>query len=164
MRPDMPKKLVERPRWGHDLRNHDVVRGRTRGGARGLGWQDSAPAKRGKMKPRHGWKKCLNENLKPLVRFLQRRVGRRWDDVYSEIRAGLRLESPIQLHVMEHLWMYVERHVELRDGEVWALGDYPAWRSPLISRRGDRFYVDPRDGRLREAPRQTGKRQRRKGR
>jgi hypothetical protein len=53
------------------------------------------------------------ENLAPLRRFLASRVGRRWDDVYSEVRAAIRADSAAQLHVLQHLngrWRLKDTH------------------------------------------------------
>jgi hypothetical protein len=88
--------------------------------------------------PRTKW---LSENLNPLERLLERRVGRKWDRVYSEIREHVRFDDPIQLHVLQHLWQYVERHVVMIEGvpheatSRWPLSGY-----------GRSFYVCPRTG------------------
>lgn len=51
--------------------------------------------------------KQLNENLGPLKRFLQSRVGHKWDNVYSEIRANINPGNAVQAHVLQHLEHYV---------------------------------------------------------
>jgi hypothetical protein len=63
---------------------------------------------------RHG--KMLNENLAPLRRFLERRLGRDWNDVHREISATLSLRSAVQKHVLDHLRMIVDCDVILVDG------------------------------------------------
>ncbi|MCB9545247.1 MAG: hypothetical protein H6706_05055 [Myxococcales bacterium] len=151
MRDDMDELLVERPRWGSGHPNWPARRRRARERvAVGQGtWDDlplrEAPAPRGE---RH-WPE---ENLNPLMRFLRSRCGRSWDAVYGELRTGLDVRSPIQLHIFEHLWQFVARYVELRPEGVWRLpeGIRPGY---LMRADGRSFFVHPRSGRLLAVPR-----------
>ncbi|MFV8754855.1 hypothetical protein ACNOYE_30275 [Nannocystaceae bacterium ST9] len=144
----MPKLLVERPRGGWRA-SHD------RCSLRGVRDLDALPKQVSiaRDNPRTKW---LNENLAPLARLLERRVGLAWDRVYSEIRAQIRCEDPIQQHVLQHLWQFVELHVVMIEGVPHdALGRPIArgrWRS--------RFYVCPSTGLLRRTP-PAARRQRR---
>ena len=52
-------------------------------------------------------RKQLNEYLNPLYRFLERRVGSQWDDVYSEICSHNRRGSAVGEHIFQHLRDYV---------------------------------------------------------
>jgi hypothetical protein len=70
MRADMYKVIVERPRRGGGDRQY-----------RPLPNDDDAPA-RESLRSRHKQRKWLNENLRPLQRFLASQVGRPWDNVY----------------------------------------------------------------------------------
>jgi len=83
-----------------------------------------------------GGEKELNENLKPLFRYLDRQVGRPWNKVFSEIAANLRPTNTVQKHVLDHLWMMV------------SIGPIAKrwWGVP-------EFYVDPANGLLRRNPR-----------
>lgn len=99
MRRDMPKIIVERPRWRPPF---GFTRGRP---ARDI---EDAPARqsmRGHLKANE--QKYLNENLAPLRRYLAKQVGRPWNKVYSEICEHVRIENPIQYHVRIHLRDYV---------------------------------------------------------
>lgn len=60
--------------------------------------------------------KRLNENLAPLKRFLQSRVGSKWNDVYSEIRSNININSAVQLHILQHVSHYVKTAEEVTDG------------------------------------------------
>lgn len=94
MRSDMAKVIVENPRRFES----ECRKGR-------LGPLTELPAKLGLRRyarERGGWKR-LNENLSPLRRYMERQVGRRWDDVYSEICANLRPTSTVQQHVRDHV-------------------------------------------------------------
>ena len=139
MRSDMPKLLVERPRGGPRIRHR-------RKHMRAVRDFDELP-KRVSIARDNPKTKWLSENLAPLARLLERRVGCVWDQVYAEIRAHVRFDDPIQLHVLEHLWDYVERHVVMIEG-------YPCdqrRRQPLRC-YGRRFYVCPQTGILRRVP------------
>lgn len=98
MREGMAKVIVERPRVGdwpprkgravplEDLPEREGMRCRFRG------W---------------GRRKELNENLKPLKRYLEKQVGRPWDKVYAEICRWLKPTSTVQQHVRHHLADFV---------------------------------------------------------
>lgn len=133
MRRDMSKKLVERPRFP----------GRPRKG-RALPLED-LPKREGMSRGR-GTKR-FNENLAPLRRFLERRVGRPWDQVYGEIRARLSPSSAVHMHVLQHLDEMVEKHAILIDGRPHHRSGYGGCQ-PLRGSRWDRFYVCPQTGRL----------------
>lgn len=101
-----------------------------------------------------GQTKCLNENLAPLLRFLQRRVGRPWDAVWSELREFLSPKSTVQKHVFDHVWQFVERNPVFIDGiphrpEASGSGRDKYW--PLSSYGWRGFYICPRTGLLRVA-------------
>lgn len=143
MRADMFKVIVERPRWG-SRHAPSVKLKRSDPGIQFIGH---------KRHVRTGarYYKDLNENLAPLIRFLQSRCGRRWDDVFSEICAGLDTGSTVKMHVRQHLDDFVAARISIgRDGEWMADGEVMVDRTPWGWRRW-RFFVDPRDGILRGA-------------
>ena len=72
-----------------------------------------------------GWDtKELNENLQPLYRYIAKQVGRRWDDVYSEICANLDSGSTIKQHVRDHLKTMVATKVYRNENGLWEAGKY----------------------------------------
>lgn len=86
--------------------------------------------------------KVLNENLNPLLNFLQRSVGRPWDKVYSEIRENLNLNKSIDYHVIQHLFNYVELNVDM-------IGGVPYHRHGYVYQgilKVDQLYVNPNTG------------------
>lgn len=88
--------------------------------------------------------KMFSENLRPLWRFLNSRVGCSWNDVYSEIMAQLNRRSTIQNHVLQHLeWEVIKHTVIAADGRVWEWG--PS-HGPC-DHQGS-FYLEPGTGRL----------------
>lgn len=131
MRDDMAKVIVERPR----IPGFNSPKGR----AQPL---DELPRHEG-MRRRHllnGEGKTLNENLKPLRRYLERQVGRLWNKVYSEIAAHLRVDNTVQQHVRDHLHNFVAI-TPRRVAAGWRhRADTYLWYQPL--------YVDPVTGLL----------------
>ncbi len=146
MRQDMAKVIVERPRryesyprsYPFYLKNVDLFD------------EDGTIKNEGMRKPhvyRHGGKE-LNENLAPLKRFLRSRVGRPWDEVFSEICKNINVNSAVQNHIREHIFQYVEINIEMRNGIPYWI-NYGKER-PLASesayRAHEHLYVDPDTG------------------
>ena len=46
--------------------------------------------------------KRLNENLKPLRRFVRSAFGRPWNDAYAKIQTHVRADSAMQLRMLQH--------------------------------------------------------------
>jgi hypothetical protein len=149
MRPDMHKVIVERPRRAWDPQNRTVRADRRARRDLDIEGLDALPH-RGPIEPDRGSRKWLNENLAPLLRFLRRRVGRPWDAVYGELRAHLAPKNAVQMHVIQHLFQYVDRNVVVVDGQICSSRPY-FWLSgaprPLYD-DGRTFYVCPETGRL----------------
>lgn len=129
MRKDMAKVIVERPRIG----------GKYNRKGRGPKSFDNQP-KRESMKKMHKDRKSLNENLKPLIRFLESKVGSNWDKVYSEICENIKLDSAVQKHVRDHVFDYVRLNVEVENKKVFGTRKY--YGKMMELRNGD-MYVDP---------------------
>ncbi|MEG8223724.1 hypothetical protein OSJ57_24460 [Sphingomonas sp. HH69] len=92
MRDDMFKLLVERPRWGASHAQAAKLKKTYDQDIKYIGLK------------RHAWIaspyiKSLNENFAPLVRFLRSRRGQSWDNIFSEICAGLDTGSTVKMHV-----------------------------------------------------------------
>lgn len=138
MRADMSKVIVERPRrpgWG------------TRVGRQPQD-SDLLPSNEGMRAPhvRHYGGKELNENLAPLLRFLNSRVGQPWDDVYSEICENIRGTNTVQDHIRVHVKQFVETATSMdNEGRIWINGYQPFL---LEHDQFTRFYVDPQSGLL----------------
>ena len=91
MRSDMTRLLVHRGKSGKRWAKRPPRRKSRRD-------YENMP-KRTRMKHDYS-EKYFDEYLAPLKRFLQRRVGTPWDDVYSEIRQNLRVQTAVHLHVV----------------------------------------------------------------
>ncbi len=139
MRSDMCKVIVERPRRGGG-------RDQKRRQAREF---DELPSKQS-MKRGHTDLKDLNENLAPLKRYLRKHTGRPWDKVFGEICENIRMDNAVQKHVRGHVFDYVDRHVIVEGGKIYARrpwGAYELWNGDL--------YVCPKSGLLKEYRRRS---------
>jgi hypothetical protein len=145
MREDMFEVIVERPRWGHRM---GYPRGELKNAfSRSL---EDAPT-RESYGARYR-EKNLNENLAPLSRFLRRQVGRRWDDVYSEICAQVDVGSAVQKHVRDHLENLVELRTYRQGGKLWSASRRYGRPWPLEPGRREKLYVCSETGILRALP------------
>jgi hypothetical protein len=141
MRDDMFKVIVERPRWA-SRHARSVKLKRDRDDRASVGLKRHA-------KECADYTKALNENLAPLIRFLQRRIGMRWDDVFSEICAGLDTGSTVKMHVRQHLDDFVLSRISRgRNGE-W-MHDGHVLRPDTCFRSSRQLFVDPKDGVLKD--------------
>ena len=145
MRSDMAKILVERPRPGSRYGRMSRRLARRRQASCNF---DQLPAKHG-MRRGYDWsdRKELNENLKPLQRFLVSRVGHKWDKVYAEIRARIDPANAVQQHIMTHLYDFVDKARVTPDGQVEFISQWGTIRRSRYSWR-EEFYIDPQDGLL----------------
>ena len=89
--------------------------------------------------------KLLNEYLAPLRRYLESQINRPWDKVYSDIRENVRFDSAVQLHILQHIYHYVEKDVhEIENKKICYNRSY-RYHTELMD--GD-MYVHPRTGLL----------------
>lgn len=153
MRDDMRHVLIDRPR-------HKPWRSKSKKRFKTI---EDAPEKEG-MKETYFGLKDFNDNLSPLRRFLESRVGRHWDDVYSEVCQFISLSSTMQRHILEHLDGYVIKEVQIIDGKPYSTVDGSRGYGPRpLTSRGSytQFYVHPETGILSKAPQQTSSKPRR---
>jgi len=160
MRDDMEHLIVERPRMGGGKTQTRKHRRKAK--------QDpeNAPCIRGMRKlHKMNWSdaKELNENLNPLFRWLNKQEGRPWNAVYADICEQVKPDSATQLHILQHVDDIVEKDVIIVNGKpcykqrhYWQWnpdndGFLPISDYPRGSYR--QMYVDPRDGKLKFAPR-----------
>jgi hypothetical protein len=97
------------------------------------------------IKPRNKTK-SLSDHLGPLRRYLHAKVGQPWNDVYSELCRRLDTSTLAGQHVLSHVWGYVERHVELREGIPYHKTSWGGVQRPLTSGYYGQLYVHPETG------------------
>ncbi|NEZ67896.1 hypothetical protein D0962_34960 [Leptolyngbyaceae cyanobacterium CCMR0082] len=106
------------------------------------------------IKPRRK-SKWLSDHLGPLRKLLQSQVGQPWDQVYSRLCRDLNPRTMAGQHVIDHLWDFVEQHVEIIDGLPYAKNNRWSWRGErpsLADSYGTKFYVHPETRLLCVAP------------
>jgi hypothetical protein len=115
MRADLNKVLTERPRGGSDSRNlktrarfkayddaREVRYSLPKTGKMLMGTRDLGP---------HDESNDFTDKLGPLTRWLDSRVGRNWDKVYSEIKQAFPNTNKLNHHLVDtHLMGYVNRN------------------------------------------------------
>jgi hypothetical protein len=108
--------------------------------------------------PKHGTK-SFGENLAYLPRFLAANVGRKWDDIYSEIAATFDKRSTVNAHIFQHLFDYfVPAHeVIFIRNRPHAIHIYSRQAYPIYSGGYRGLYVDPRSGILKEGMKESNK-------
>lgn len=138
MRSDMKKVVIERPRGQSNAPNRKF-------GAR-LPYipdhdYDEQPKRVGISASYRDYgysRKWLRDLLGPLTRFLQKNIGRPWNEVYSEICATLDRREITGHHLISHLKDEVETNCFMgANRKVW----YLRWGSDLREVEG--FYVHP---------------------
>ena len=132
MRTDMFKVIVERPRGYKGSESRADRRRDDFEGPHRLG-----------MRAGYGYR-ALNENLRPLQRYLRSQVGRPWNKVYSEIARTIDRRNTVQQHVYQHIEDFVAVKVAWKDGNLVDLDAYGG-----IKDLSQELYVDPRTGLLR---------------
>ncbi len=143
MRADMKKVLVSRPRVG----GIKAPRAKSKYVHRRATEEfNNGPIKES-MRRRHlaynrGWNcKTQTDLFGPLRRFLQHRVGRDWNDVWSEICRHADARDIMGQHLRFHIRQYVAHVQEGDDGKLYDEQGYVfTWQ------RG--FYVDPKSNTL----------------
>jgi len=136
---------IERPRGGMRMSSS-----RLKGVTKTLDRLTQIAAEEGLLSPYlikvHDKSKYFSDHLSPLRRFLYRKVGQPWDDVYSELCDRLDITTLSGQHILSHLWHFVERHVEIIDGKPHRK-PYDGYHF-LFNRRRDRLYIHPDSGLL----------------
>lgn len=118
MRSDMSKVVTERPRYGHANPSKKTALHVRRYEE---GQFDDLPKRISSGRHRqHGWNaKEFSDRIGPLRRFLQSQVGKKWNEIYSELSQSLDKRSLTGRHIWQHVWMEVERDVRIEsDGKI----------------------------------------------
>ena len=143
MRPDFAKVVTESPRSGSGRKNRKTGLRLTANTYFDI--HDDSPGRekmcRRNRAGRDDWKE-FRDVLGPIRGFLRSRIGRLWDDVYSEIRAVI---SPNATEPIRHIWEVhmkseVARNCFVSDGKICHFGSFGGGREEEV--RG--FYVDPK--------------------
>jgi hypothetical protein len=91
--------------------------------------------------------KEFSDFTSPIKGFIHKNLGRKWDDVFSEFCAQYDQRAIINKHLFLHLKQNVCRKVFEVNGELQVRDQY---RVSTLEKAYEQFYVDPRDGILKE--------------
>jgi hypothetical protein len=142
MRPDMAKVVTERPRRGHSNKSKKTALTVHRDKYE----DDDHGSVKHKVSRRcqYGWDaKAFSDLLGPLRGYLKKQVGRPWDKVYSELSQHLDKRSISGQHIWDHVWLEVQRHCYLLDGQVMETPKYSG-----TPRQVSGLYIHPSTGLL----------------
>lgn len=155
MRDDFNRVLTEDPRRGS--RNKFSQYRRDKGNA---SFDDEfSGGKESMMKRRriaNGERKTFGDLLGPLEGWVRKQVGRKWNDVYSELCTLFDKRSVIKNHVHEHVFNnFVETNTAMIDGKACVM-TYHGWAEiATVGWMRRRFYVHPATGVLSSADSQN---------
>tara|TARA_R100000656_G_scaffold104176_4_gene76404 strand:+ start:3049 stop:3945 length:897 start_codon:yes stop_codon:yes gene_type:complete len=158
MRDDIMKKICERGKRGKvsaatQKQQRAARRKLARGDMENLPKREGIRSKK-LLSQTSSYTKEFDDFLAPLQRYLERQVGRRWNDVHAEISQGIDRRKVTGQHVFDHIKYMVQTKVVEKDGQLWAMRDTGG--PHLLSNSSVSLYVDP-DGFLRKKP-ESGRR------
>lgn len=133
MREDMAKVIVERPRYGSWYRT------RNRNAWKQIPWDEQTLQIGNRKEKCAKGRKDLNENLNPLFRFLNSKVGHPWNDVYSEIRERINMNSAVQFHIWQHVERLVCQHAYINQGHGRWIAFYVDEATGILTRNMDYY-------------------------
>ena len=148
MRSDFNRVLTEDPRRGSDwkFRQYRRAKGNATFDDQFSGGKESMMAARRRA---GGRRKSFGDLLGPLKGWVRQQVGRKWDDVYSEVCALFDRRRVIHDHVHQHLFNdFVEIDTRLIDDKVCVYGGhFFGWIDVDVDEyRRHTFYVHPTTG------------------
>ncbi|MBD2576131.1 hypothetical protein [Oscillatoria sp. FACHB-1406] len=137
--------IIERPRGGRRISSTRIT-----GYQKELARITAVASEEGLLQPylikTRNRTKYFSDHLAPLRRFLNSKVGKPWDLVYSELCHKLDITTLSGQHILSHLWDFVERYVIFIDGVLYARHRQ---NYPLVRGQGqwrNRFYIHPETG------------------
>jgi hypothetical protein len=149
MRNDFDKVLTEDPRRGSRAKFRQVRRSKKNASFDGefSGGKESMMTQRRNQQKQN--RKTFGDHLNPLRKFIASQVGKRWNDVYSEICAKFDQRAQLKFHVHQHVFDdFVELNTRLIDGKVCLLNRWDGWKEVGTSYSRQDFYVHPVTGAL----------------
>lgn len=114
------------------------------------------------MKLMHkGGSKYFDDNLPPLVRFLNSQQGKHWNGIYARLSRSLDRNTTSGLHVFQHLEEMLYEKVEIvkegKEGVIYGNSPFGGRRALYSTEKRPAFYVHPKSGVLMKAPRRMTK-------
>ena len=159
MREDMKKVLTERPRYGHGRKYREVRRAENRGDMEDLPHYRSI-----RVPYNNGYnRKEFSDLLGPLQRFLQGCVGRKYDEVWSEICKAVPSGNVVDGHLKGHARDEIDYNTFIYEGEVYCKPGAGGFGGRRSLSKPNGLYVDPRDGIIYDATKRVSKKKQNEG-
>jgi hypothetical protein len=143
MRQDIDKVLCEHERstdYGKTYKS--VLRSRQNDLLRHAQYELLTPKQSMRRQYIHG-RKEFGENLNILPGIIHKNLGRKWDDVFSELRKSFKPDSATHNHIYQHLWGYIYQQHEIffKDGIMYSCS-YGVIRKVSCWRGQPQYYID----------------------
>jgi len=111
---------------------------------------ENAKRVEGMKKMHSGGTKVFNDNLQPLMRFLNTNQGKNWNKLYKVLCSNLDRRTLSGEHVFNHLWDFVYTNVTIENKRIYCMR-YGVIQELTSSEKWPRFYVHPQTGQLMKA-------------
>jgi hypothetical protein len=149
MRNDIAKIITERERrsnhWTSKRDKGVYKKRRNRFAEDDIDKLDSLPRKESTFFHNRNNYKGQTDHLSPLKGFFRKNLGKKWDDIFSEISSVVSKKTRTDLHVFEHISDFVEMNVIEKEGKIYYIKNY-TWNSDkyeLIEKSYKPFYICP---------------------
>lgn len=103
------------------------------------------------MKYMHsGGTKSFNDNLEPMIRFLNARVGKNWNKTHAELCSRLSKRTVSGLHVFNHLYDFVYENTIIKEKKVFCM-KFGRYQELVSTEKSPKFYIHQKTGQLMKA-------------
>ena len=103
------------------------------------------------IKYRHGGgTKNFNDNLEPMIRFLNSSVGKNWNKIHSRLCSHLSKRTVAGLHVFNHLFDFVYEKTATVGGKQFYI-KFGQHQELLSTEKWPKFYINFKTGQLMKA-------------
>jgi len=95
-------------------------------------------------------RKFFTDNLEPLQRYLESKIGKNWDKVHSELCSRLKKNTVSGLHVFNHLYDFIILNTIERDKKVYHI-KFGKLQELYSTERWPKYFIQSKTGQLRKA-------------
>jgi hypothetical protein len=98
-----------------------------------------------------GGTRYFNDNLNPMIKYLNSHVGKNWNKVQSELCSKLNKNTINGLHVFNHLYDFVKENTFIENKKIFYIR-YGRTEELISTARWPKFYINEKTGQLTKAP------------
>jgi hypothetical protein len=103
-----------------------------------------------------GGTKYFNDNLEPMIRFLNSMVGKNWNKVHATLCSRLSKKTVPGLHVFNHLYDFVHENTFIEGNKIF-YSWFGRYHELISSEKRPQFYINHKTGQLMKAKIGSGK-------